>query len=159
MAHPEASTRAGARVVDPPATLDGDSRAAKRRLALAYAQDVLHSPAAGLGDHRHALLVVVHELEQVEGAVVNLAGIARARKVLEAARRPDRCGGSSRLVYATHTDGDGVVDCPACGCPRLTEAIRGCDRWRVVEEHEARAERPATRVGTILLSDPAEGRQ
>lgn len=131
MAQTEASTR---RVPDPPVFITGAGRAAIRDLALEYAQAVLHSETAELADHRHALLVVVHELEQTDQAYRNFAGIARARQILDATRAPGPCPGSGKVVPAVSTDGDGVTTCHDCHRPHLTAEVPGFT-YRLVEDH------------------------
>lgn len=138
MAITEASTR---RAADPPVALGASARAAKRRLALDYAHAVIEAPASTPADRmivdlRHALLVVIHELEQVEEIERHRVGLDRARRALDAARREELCVGSGLFVRAEDTDGDGVGTCPACRRYRPTRTIDA--RWRVVADHRTR---------------------
>lgn len=142
MAITEASTR---RAADPPVVLGASARAAKRRLALDYAHAVIEAPASTPADRmivdlRHALFVVIHELEQVEEIERHRVGLDRARRALDAARRDahraELCAGSGLFVRAEDTDGDGVGTCPACRRYRPTRTIDA--RWRVVADHRTR---------------------
>lgn len=138
MAITEASTR---RAADPPVVLGASARAAKRRLALDYAHAAIEAPASTPADRmivdlRHALLVVIHELEQVEEIERHRVGLDRARRALDAARREELCVGSGLFVRAEDTDGDGVGTCPACRRYRPTRTIDA--RWRVVADHRTR---------------------
>lgn len=69
---------------DRPVTLDAAGRAAVRALAIEYARSIIDTPTgASMGDLRHVVRVLVHELEAVPSTP---PGPAAARQALAEAR-------------------------------------------------------------------------
>lgn len=143
----DTQTASTAAHLPPPHFDDTATAAARRQVALTYAHEVLDASAADgpAVDYRHALMVVTDELRRADDQVARMlaghAPVVRARRVLDACRRPDRCSGSARFVTAT---GLGLTTCRTCGQRVHVEPIRGCLRWEVVADH-----RPAPSSPTL----------